>query len=258
MSDFEGKVVIVTGAASGIGRAAAIQFAEQGASVVLADVNEAGIAETAAMIGDKALPMQVDVADAAACERMVADTVAALGRLDVLFNNAGIAGERYNVANLPLEDWQRVIDINLSGVFYCTKYAIPAMQNVGGGVIVNTSSIDGQVGMGTLSPYTAAKHGVLGLTKVTALEYGRENIRCVAICPGFIETAMTKGSLGPEEVAALAEQIPNEGGTAAAPEMVANMVVWLASDKACYLNGSSHVIDAGITAGFSMPEPERK
>jgi NAD(P)-dependent dehydrogenase (short-subunit alcohol dehydrogenase family) len=257
MSDFGGKVVIVTGAAGGIGRASAIQFSEQGASVVLADVNEAGLAETAAMIGDKALPIKVDVADAAACEGMVADTVSALGRLDVLFNNAGIAGERYNVANMPLEDWQRVIDINLSGVFYCTKYAVPEMQKVGGGVIVNTSSIDGQIGMGTLSPYTAAKHGVLGLTKVTALEYGRENIRCVAICPGFIETAMTKGSLGPEEAAALAEQIPNPGGTAAAPEMVANMVVWLASDKACYVNGSSHVVDAGITAGFSMPEPER-
>jgi len=256
VSDFEGKVVIVTGAAGGIGRAAAIQFAEEGARVVLADVNEAGITETAGLIGDMALPLQVDVADAEACEAMVANTVEAFGRLDVIFNNAGISGDRYNTGNQPLENWHRVIDINLNGVFYCTRYAIPEMQKNGGGVIVNTSSIDGHVGMATLSPYTAAKHGVLGLTKATALEYGRENIRCVAVCPGFIDTPMTKGSLGPEEAAALAQLIPNVGGKPAPPELIANMVVWLASDKACYVNGSSHIVDAGLNAGFSLPEPE--
>ncbi len=255
MSSFEGKVVIVTGAAGGIGRASAIGFAEEGARVVVADINETGAQELANSIGDKALAVFVDVADASSCEAMVAKTIAAFGRLDVIFNNAGISGDRYNTANQPLDSWQRVIDINLSGVFYCTKYAISEMQKVGGGVIVNTSSIDGLTGMATLSPYTAAKHGVLGLTKVTALEYGRENIRCVAICPGFIDTAMTRDSLGPEEAAALAELIPNVGGKPAAPEQIANMVLWLASDKACYVNGTSHSIDAGLSAGFSLPEP---
>lgn len=255
MSDFQGKVVIVTGAAGGIGRAAAIQFAEQGAKVAVADIDEAGVRETAAMIGESALAVQVNVADAASCETMVATAVAEFGRLDIIFNNAGISGNRHNTANQPLTEWQRVIDINLSGVFYCIKYAVPEMQKVGGGVIVNTASIDGHVGMATISPYTASKHGVLGLTKSVALEYGRENIRCVAICPGFIDTAMTRENFSEEEAGALAQGIPNVGGRPAQPEQVANLVLWLASDKAAYVNGSSHVVDAGLIAGFSLPEP---
>jgi len=256
MNDFQGKVVIVTGAAGGIGRAAAVQFAQQGARVTVADINEEGAGETAALIGEKALAVQVDVADANSCEAMVAKTVNTFGRLDVIFNNAGIAGERHNTANQPLDEWRRVIDINLNGVFYCSKYAILEMQKVGGGVIVNTSSVDGHVGMATLSPYTASKHGVLGLTKATALEYGRENIRCVAVCPGFIDTAMTQSGFSEEEAAAFLETIPNVGGQPAQPELVANLVCWLASDKAAYVNGSSHLVDAGVTAGFSLPEPD--
>lgn len=255
MSDFEGKVVLVTGAASGIGRATAKQFAEQGARVAVADIDKEGLIETADLIGNGALAIEVNVSDPASCESMVAQTVAAFGRLDVLFSNAGISGDRHNTAKQPLEEWRRVIDINLSGVFYCARYAIPEMQKIGGGVIVNTASVDGHVGMATLSPYTASKHGVLGLTKAIALEYGRENIRCVAICPGFIDTAMTQGGFSEEEAAALAEAIPNVGGTPAQPEQVANMVLWLASDKASYVSGSSHVVDAGLVAGFSMPEP---
>jgi NAD(P)-dependent dehydrogenase (short-subunit alcohol dehydrogenase family) len=256
MSDFDSKIVIVTGAASGIGRAAAIEFAAQGAKVVVADINVDGLQETAAMIGNAALAVTVNVADAASCEAMVKQTIATFGRLDVIFNNAGIGGVRCNTARQPLAEWQRVIDINLSGVFYCSKYAIIEMQKNGGGVIVNTASIDGHIGMATLAPYTAAKHGVLGLTKVIALEYGRENIRCVAICPGFIDTPMTRDGLDEDSGAALKQAIPNVGGTAAQPQQVANMVLWLASDMAAYVNGSSHVIDAGLTAGFSLPEPE--
>ncbi len=255
MSDFNGKVVIVTGAAGGIGAAAAIQFARQGARVTVADIDEIGIRQTAVLIGERALAVQVDVADASSCAAMVAKTVAEFGRLDVIFNNAGVSGSRHNTANQPLDEWQRVIDINLSGVFYCTKYAIPEMQKVGGGVIVNTASVDGHVGMATISPYTASKHGVLGLTKCVALEYGRENIRCVAICPGFIDTAMTRQSLSEDEAGAMAQSIPNVGGQAAQPEQVANLALWLASDKASYVNGSSHVVDAGLMAGFSLPEP---
>ena len=233
----------------------AIQFARQGARVAVADIDEIGIRQTAVLIGERALAVQVDVADPGSCAAMVAKTVAEFGRLDIIFNNAGVSGSRHNTANQPLDEWQRVIDINLSGVFYCTKYAIPAMQKVGGGVIVNTASVDGHVGMATISPYTASKHGVLGLTKCVALEYGRENIRCVAICPGFIDTAMTRRSLSENEAGAMAQSIPNVGGQAAQPEQVANLALWLASDKASYVNGSSHVVDAGLMAGFSLPEP---
>jgi NAD(P)-dependent dehydrogenase (short-subunit alcohol dehydrogenase family) len=254
VSEFDGKVVIVTGAASGIGRAAAQQFSIEGAIVVAADINESGARETVESLSGKGIAVGVDVADAASCQSMVAAAVSSFGRLDILFNNAGISGTRHNTANQPLENWARVIDVNLNGVFYCTRYAIPEMQKVGGGVIVNTSSIDGLVGMATLSPYTAAKHGVLGLTKSTALEYGRENIRCVAVCPGFIDTPMTRDSFEEEEAVALAGLIPNVGGKPAAPELIANMVTWLASSKACYVNGSSHVVDAGLNAGFSLPE----
>ncbi len=255
MSEFAGKVVLVTGAASGIGCAAAVQFSQQGARVVVADINHTSAQAVADEIGDCALAVNVNVAEAASCEAMVAKAVEAFGRLDVLFNNAGISGERHNLANQPLDEWQRVIDINLSGVFYCVKYAVPEMRKSGGGVIVNVASVDGLVGMATISPYTASKHGVLGLTKSIALEYGRENIRCVAVCPGFVDTAMTQSSFNDEEAEALAQTIPNVGGIPAKPEQIANLVTWLASDKASYMNGSSHTIDAGLLAGFSMPEP---
>jgi len=255
MNEFEGKVVLVTGAGSGIGYAAALQFAQQGARMIVADINDTSAQAVADEIGGDALAVHVDVAEAASCEAMVAKAVATFGRLDVIFTNAGISGERHNLANQPLDEWQRVIDINLSGVFYCAKYAIPEMQKSGGGVIVNIASVDGLVGMATISPYTASKHAVVGLTKAIALEYGRENIRCVAVCPGFVDTAMTQSSFNEEEAQALAHTIPNVGGVPARPEQIANLVTWLASDKASYVNGSSHTIDAGLLSGFSMPEP---
>ncbi|MEH6611380.1 MAG: SDR family oxidoreductase [Halioglobus sp.] len=255
MGKFDGKVVVVTGGAGGIGRASAIQFAEQGAKVLVADINLAGAEETALLIGDSALAVSVNTGDPASCEAMIATAIEAYGRVDVIFNNAGVGGDRHNTANMPLAEWQRVIDINLSGVFYCSKYAIPEMQKVGAGVIINTASIDGHMGMATLSPYTASKHGVLGLTKATALEYGRENIRSVAICPGYVDTEMTREGFSEEEAAVLSASIPNVGGQPAQPEHIANLVIWLASDEACYVNGSSHVVDAGLIAGFSLPEP---
>ncbi|KKL22223.1 hypothetical protein LCGC14_2437600, partial [marine sediment metagenome] len=150
MSDFSGKVVIVTGAAGGIGRAAAIQFAEQGAQVAVADIDAERVAETAALIGENAIAITVDVADENSCQAMVDQTVEKFGRLDVIFNNAGVAGERAYTAEQSAEEWRRVIDINLNGVFYCTKSAIPEMLKVGGGVIVNTASVDGLIGMATI------------------------------------------------------------------------------------------------------------
>lgn len=251
MSQFEGKVVIVTGASTGIGRATALGFAAQGAAVTIADVNEAGLEEVQQLINDsggRVLAVRTDVADYDACQTMVDRTVKAFGRLDIIFNNAGIAGERTLVAEMPLDAWHNVINVNLNGVFYGTKAAIPEMLKAGGGVIINTSSVDGLVGMGSLSHYCAAKHAVNGLTKSTALEYAKQNIRCVSIAPGLINTPMISKSLDPEEVEMFKAMCPL--GRGAAPEEVAELVLWLASDKASYVTGSVHQVDAGILAGF--------
>lgn len=253
MKAFEGKVVVVTGAAGGIGRAAALGFAAEGASVVVADIDLTRVQETAAMIGDQALAVQVNVADMDSCQTMVDLAVEKFGRLDVIFNNAGIAGQRAKTAEQSLDNWQRVIDINLSGVFYGTKAALPHLQKAGGGVIINTASVDGLMGMSEIAPYVASKHAVMGLTKTVALEYGRDNIRCVAIAPGFIKTNMTGEGFAKEELDMMASMVPM-GRRGADPEEVANLVLWLASDKASYVTGSFHQVDGGILAGVSLGE----
>lgn len=250
INDFDGKVVIVTGAAGGIGRASAEQFAEQGAKVVIADIDEKGAYETAEIIGSNALVIKVDVADEHSCQNMVDATISHFERLDILFNNAGISGVPGLTADQSGDDWRRVIDTNLNGVFYCTKYAIPELLKSGGGVIVNTASVDGLIGMGGLSHYTAAKHGVIGLTKACALEYGSQNIRCVSIAPGFIDTAMTRNGLTDENCKMINAMIPL--GRPATPQEVANLVAWLASDKASYVSGSCHTVDAGLIAGIGI------
>jgi len=253
MKAFENKVVVVTGAAGGIGRAAALGFAAEGASVVVADIDLTRVQETAAMIGDQALAVQVNVADMDSCQTMVDLAVEKFGRLDVIFNNAGIAGQRAKTAEQSLDNWQRVIDINLSGVFYGTKAALPHLQKAGGGVIINTASVDGLMGMSEIAPYVASKHAVMGLTKTVALEYGRDNIRCVAIAPGFIKTNMTGEGFAKEELDMMASMVPM-GRRGAEPEEVANLVLWLASDKASYVTGSFHQVDGGILAGVSLGE----
>ncbi|NIB41663.1 SDR family oxidoreductase [Pseudomaricurvus alkylphenolicus] len=253
MTSFDQKAVIVTGAAGGIGRAAAITFAGQGAKVLVADIDKTRVRETAAIIGDKAIATQVDVADWQSCRDMVELAVEKFGRLDVIFNNAGIAGDRAYTAEQSLQNWQRVVDINLNGVFYGTRAALPHLQNAGGGVIINTASVDGLIGMGGISPYVATKHAVIGFTKTVALEYGKDNIRCVSVAPGYIKTDMTAGGFAREELDGLANMVPL-GKRGAEPQEVANLVVWLASDQASYVTGSFHQVDGGIIAGVSMEQ----
>ena len=250
MSSFKGKTVIITGAASGIGEGTALAFANQGANVVCADINLSGAEDTAKQIGDRAIAVKVDVADMPSCQAMVDAAIEAFGSLDVIFNNAGIGGDRGQTHTLTAEGFQRTIDINVNGVFHGCKAALPELQKNGGGVIINTASIAGITAMSSLSAYVASKHAVIGITKTVALEYGRDNIRCVAVCPGIIETKLTATDISEEEKAALGQFVAL-GRTGNVSE-IAELVLWLASDKASYVSGSYHLADGGMTAGFSM------
>ena len=247
---FAGKVAFVTGGANGIGRAAALAFARDGASVVVADVSDTQNQETARMIqdlGGRALAVACDVSRNADVQRALNATVDRFGRLDFAFNNAGIEYAIKPAADVTQEEWDRIIDIDLRGVFLCMKHEIPLMLKQGGGAIVNTSSGAGIKGFKGGAAYVAAKHGVVGLTKAAALDYAQSNIRINAVCPGIIDTPMMdrfSGGTNEGRQAVIAQEPVGRMGT---PEEIAATVVWLCSDAAAFVVGHALVVDGGQT-----------
>jgi NAD(P)-dependent dehydrogenase (short-subunit alcohol dehydrogenase family) len=250
MYDMDGKVAIVTGGGAGIGKATVQRFVDQGASVTIADVDvKAGEELMKSLPEGRTIFVRTDVSRQADVENMVHKTVEQFGRLDYGVNNAGIGGAAALTADYTLEDWQRVIGINLTGVWLCMKYEIPAMLKSGGGAIVNVASILGSVGFATAPAYVAAKHGVNGLTRTAAVEYATQGIRVNSVGPGFIYTPMLANA-GMAEGTDLYNQIASlhpmkRMGTA---EEAANIIVWACSDEAGFVTGTTLFVDGGYTA----------
>jgi NAD(P)-dependent dehydrogenase (short-subunit alcohol dehydrogenase family) len=257
-----GKRVVVTGAGSGIGRAASVRMAEEGASVACVDLNLAGAEETAGLCeaaGSKAVALSADVSQPDSAESMTADAVAALGGIDVVYANAGIAGTG-SAETTTWEEWTRVIAVNLTGVWLSSRYAIPHMREAGGGSVVNQASVGGIVGVPGIFPYAAAKGGVIGLTRQMAVEYGADNIRANALCPGTVPTPLVYATYeqGGGMGSGPADMDPDERMQKAAVRYpmghlgdvtdVANLALFLASDEARWITGGIYIVDGGLTA----------
>ncbi len=256
--DLQNKVAIITGGTSGIGREAAVLFAQAGAKVVIAGRREAEGAETAALVraaGGEALFVKTDVAKAADVQALVQKTVEKFGRVDVAFNNAGIEGVWVPIVEQSEEDWDRTIDINLKGVWLCLKYQVQQMlKQGGGGAIVNMSSIAGLMGGAGAAAYCATKHGVIGLTRSAALEYASKKIRVNAVCPAVIETPMADRIFGEPEVTKHILSLHPLGRFGTSRE-VAEAVLWMCSEKSAFMTGHYIVLDGGFLAGVN-PVPE--
>jgi NAD(P)-dependent dehydrogenase (short-subunit alcohol dehydrogenase family) len=253
---FHGKVALVTGGSSGIGRAAAIAFAKRGAAVVIGNRREDEGEDTVDMVrkaGGDAIFVRTDVAKSSDVEALIAKAVATFGRLDYACNNAGIEGVLAETTECTEENWDRVIDINLKGTWLCMKYEIAQMRKGGGGAIVNNASIAGMIGLPTAPAYCASKGGVVMLTRTAALEYARSNIRVNVVCPGGVNTPMQDriqlrfNDGDPQKIGQLIDRLVpmNRWGTS---EEIAEVIVWLCSDAASYVTGHAMVVDGGFTA----------
>ncbi len=251
---FQDKVVLITGGATGIGRATAVVFGKEGAKVVVADVNVEEGRETVRMIRDgegEAEFVRADVSKSADWQRLVNETIERYGRIDVLFNNAGIEGTMAATAEYSEEAFDKVLAVNLKGVWLGMRAVIPEMLKQGKGMIINCASVLGMVGFANAAAYTASKHAILGLTKVAALEYSGQGIRINAVCPGFIKTPMIQRGLGElPNAAQVMEQIAqlHATGRMGEPEEVTNVVLFLASDEASFITGAAYLVDGGYTA----------
>jgi NAD(P)-dependent dehydrogenase (short-subunit alcohol dehydrogenase family) len=249
----EGKSALITGGGGGIGRATALIFAREGARLAIADAVAEAAEETVALVnkaGGQAIALTGDVTDSAAVRAMIAAVVSAHGRIDCAFNNAGIAGYQVNASGKKTHEWpdesfDRMIGVNLKGVWLCMKHEIVQMLAQGGGVIVNTGSIAGLIGLPTSSAYVASKHGVLGLTKTAALEYAEENIRVNAVCPGYITTKMTEDTVR-RRGEDLLRMVPFR--RMGKPEEIGEMVLFLCSERSSFISGACYNVDGGYMA----------
>lgn len=247
-NDFNGKTALVTGAASGIGKAVALLFGQYGANVMVSDIDPVQgqqVADQLNATGTNARFCRADVSDPVQCQQLVQKTVDAFGSLDMACNNAGIIGEQSLTADYSLDGWQRIINVNLNSVFFCLKYELTVMSKQGAGVIINMASILGQVGTFELAGYVTAKHGVVGLTQTAAIEYAPKNIRINAVGPGYIDTPLLSDMSGDVKQQLISLHPIGRLGKA---EEVAELVIWLSSDKASFVTGSYYPVDGGYLA----------